>query len=302
MIVWIILLILMLLTVGMAAYLVRIAFNPKTHNYDETYKIEVDNRNISPIFYEGLEKEEVYIDSDYGYKIHGIWFSNGDSDKTIIIVHGYTYTLFGSVKYMEIFLKRGFNVFLYDHRYHGKSGGSNCTFGHYEKDDLKQVIDWLLNEKGKMSVLGTHGESMGAATVLMHAAIDDRVDFVIADCPFKSVWDQFVYRLKVEYKLPAFPILYCTNLFSKFRIDTKFTEIAPIKSVETIKIPIFFIHGDADTYIPKSHSEEMFALKKGEKRLYIAKGAEHARSYSVDKEKYEKEIEEFLISTGSVKS
>jgi len=301
MILFIVVLIIVVLLLGLGYYLTKIAFNPKTHAYNDTYKIEVDNGNFSPEFYEGLEKEEVTIQSDYGYKLHGLWFPNEDSDKTIVIVHGYTYTLFGSVKYMEMFLKRGFNVFLYDHRYHGKSEGPFCSMGYYEKDDLKQVIDWILKEKGEMSTLATHGESMGAATVLMHAAVDKRVDFVIADCPFKTAWDQFTYRLKVEYKLPAFPVLNIANLISKHTIKTRFTDIAPIKGIKDISVPVFFIHGDADNYIPKSHSIEMYELKEGPKRLYLAEGAGHAKSYSVNKEKYEKEIEAFLNSTGSVK-
>jgi fermentation-respiration switch protein FrsA (DUF1100 family) len=153
-----------------------------------------------------------------------------------------------------------------------------------------------------MSILATHGESMGAAIVLLHAAIDNRVNFVIADCPYKSLWDQFAYRLKVEYKLPAFPILYIANVISKFRIHTHISDISPIKSVEGLEIPVFFIHGNADTYIPKSHSLDMYEIKKGKKRLYLAEGAEHAKSYAVDKERYEKEIEAFLISAGSSKA
>ncbi|HOO33854.1 MAG TPA: alpha/beta hydrolase [Thermotogota bacterium] len=295
-------LILTLLVFGIAFYLTKIAFNPKTYRYEDTFHYEVDNGNFEAEFFENLKKEEVFIRSDYGYKLHGLWIPCENSDKTIVIVHGYTYTLFGSVKYMEMFLKRGFNVFLYDHRYHGKSGGPNCSMGYYEKNDLKKVMDWIITEKGVMNVLATHGESMGAATVLMHAAIDDRVDFVIADCPFKSVWDQFAYRLKVEYKLPTFPVLNVANLLSKLRIDTKFTAISPIETIEQIKAPVFFIHGDADTYIPNSHSLDMYEKKHGTKKLYLAKGADHARSFSVDRERYEKEIEEFLISTGSVKS
>ena len=280
----------------MGYYFTKRTLYPKTMDYDETYEIEKDSGYLDELYYNNLEKQEVFIDSDYGYKLHGIWFPNENSKKTIIICHGYTYTLYGSVKYMNMFYNRGFNVLIYDHRYHGKSGGENCSMGYYEKNDLKNCVSWVINKTGKDSIVGTHGESMGAATVLMHGAIDDRLSFAIADCPFESIYEQFKYRLKIEYKLPAIPFLNFANLITKIKVKVSYKDIAPIKTIGNIKFPVLFIHGDSDTFIPCSHTQHLYDLKKGPKQVYFAKGADHAKSYFVDKEEYKKVVYKFLDS------
>lgn len=277
-------------------YLTKITLNPTVEDYDKVYNRELKDGYINDLYYKNLKKEEVYIDSEYGYKLHGIWFPNNDSNKTIIICHGFTVNLNAAIRYMNIFYKRDFNILLYDHRYHGKSGGKNCSMGYYEKFDLKTWVTWIINKKGKSSIIGTHGESMGASTVLMHAAIDDRISFIIADCPFESIYEQYKYKLKLEYKLPPFPFLNISNLFTKMKIKAFYKDIAPIKTIENIEIPILFIHGDSDTFIPYSHTQHMYDLKKGTKQLYIAKGAEHAQSYFVNKDEYVKVIYKFLDS------
>ncbi len=296
MIYFIIIIILLIILLLSGYYITKITLYPTTDKYDETYNRELSDGYFDDLYYKNLEKQEVYIDSDYGYKLHGIWFPNKDSKKTIIICHGYTINLNGAIRYMDMFYKRGFNVLLNDHRFHGKSGGENCSMGYYEKVDLKNWVTWVKNKVGKDSLIGTHGESMGAATVLMHAAIDDRLSFVIADCPFESVYQQFKYKLKFDYKIPAFPFLNFANLFTKIKIKTFYKDIAPIKIIENVNIPILFIHGDSDTFIPYSHTQHMYDLKKGPKQLYLAKGADHAQSYFVNKDEYRKVVYKFLDS------
>ena len=47
------------------------------------------------------------------------------------------------------------------------SEGDYVSLGHYEKDDLSAVVDFL-RQSGRVSTLGLWGRSMGAATALQH--------------------------------------------------------------------------------------------------------------------------------------
>ena len=272
-----------------------IAIKPKTYDYEYTHTTCIENGEFSDKEFNKLPREELSIKSPYGYDLHALFFPIKGSRKTVVFAHGITWSLWGSVKYMDIFTKRGFNVLIYDHRNHGKSGGSNTTFGFCEKYDLKACVDWVNDRVGKDSVIGTHGESMGAATVLQHAAIDDRIDFCIADCPYSDLTEMFRIRMKDDFKLPSWPILNIASLFTRLTGGFFIGDVSPVKDVSKIKTPIFFIHGSRDAYIPNRMSKEMYdAKKKGIRKLYIAPNADHARSLMENREEYDRKVQDFL--------
>ncbi len=278
----------------------RKAIYPHNWQYKETLDKEIRDGVIEEGYFEALEKEAFEILSERGYVLKGYWIQGGDrpTDKTIIICHGITNNLMKSLKYLEPFIERGYNAVIYDHKNHGESGGDYTTFGVEEKLDLKQIVDYVVSKVGEAGVIGTHGESMGAATVLEHVKIDPRIAFVISDCAYKSAEAEFAFRLKVENHLPAFPILNVASLINKMRYGITFKEMSPIRMLETVDQPILFIHGLADDYIPYSHSQDMFAVKKDKKALYLVPKARHAMSIIVDRAAYIDQINQFLDRYG----
>lgn len=277
----------------------EIATKPKTFDYEYTYDKSIENEEFDPVEFKKLSGEELKIKSTFGYNLHAVFFPIEGSKKTIILSHGITWSLWGSVKYMEIFSKRDFNVLLYDHRNHGLSGGNNTTFGFYEKQDLKTLVDWVISRTGNDSVIGTHGESLGAATVLQHLGIDKRIAFCIADCPYSDLNEMFKIRLREDYKLPHWPLLPIASLFTKIRTGFFVGDVSPIKDIKKLKTPIFFIHGSQDSYIPNTMSKEMYHAKKfGIKKLYIAPNADHARSLMENRKEYDRKVGDFLNEVG----
>ncbi|OCA91546.1 hypothetical protein A8F94_03805 [Bacillus sp. FJAT-27225] len=251
--------------------------------------------------YESLNKRDVSIPSPFGYDIKGVLAEPHDTDYYIIISHGVTENKFNSIKYMNLFLERGFNALIFDHRRHGESGGKTTSYGHYEKFDLKAVVDWLKNEKGKEIKLGIHGESMGAATMLLYAGmLEDGADFYIADCPFSDFREQLAYRIKEEVHLPAGILVPLAELFLRFRDKYSLREVSPITVIDNIKNPVLFIHSSKDDFILPSMTEALYEKKNGPKMLFMAENGVHAQSFNENRKQYEQVIDEFLLSIGIV--
>src|SRR4029078_372346 len=80
------------------------------------------------------------------------------------------------------YLPRGYDVVAYDSRAHGESTGEFCTYGVYERADLRRVIDGLGG--GPVILIGT---SLGAAVALEEAADDARIAAVVAAETFRDL-------------------------------------------------------------------------------------------------------------------
>lgn len=260
-------------------------------------KREKEAGRFNPEQFKLLPKREVTIRSPFGYPIKALLVEPHQSNRYIIISHGVTETKINSIKYMNLFLKRGFNAIIYDHRRHGESGGKTTSFGHYEKFDLKAVIDWLKKEKGPSLLLGVHGESMGAATMLLYAGmLEDGADFYIADCPFSDLKEQVSYQLKKDFKVVPSLLIPIADLILRFRDKYSIRHVSPISVIENINHPILFIHSEHDDFILPTMTKELYEQKQGPKMLYLATKGRHAQSYNENPEEYERMIDKFLLT------
>ncbi len=259
------------------------------------FERESENPAFDYKWYEGLDKEKVKILSPFGYKLAGYFIpAEQKSDRTIIFCHGITASLISSIKYTKMFYKRGWNLLLYDNRRHGLSEGKMSTYGYYEKHDLKAVVDYVKERSQNSAIIGIHGESMGAATTLQYAGMEDGVSFYICDCPYSSLWEQLSLRFKEDYHLPKIPFLYITNLFIKIIARFWVRDVNPLADIKKINNPVLLIHGDADKYVPTEMSRQLYEAKKDNKVLYIVPQATHARSLQMNPEEYEKRVFEFI--------
>ncbi len=108
---------------------------PKVLSLEETRLSEIENDRYDETEYNQWQREELTISSPFGYELACAYFPLEGAQKTVILSHGITWSRYGSIKYMPIFRKRGFNILIYDLRNHGLSGGKTTTFGLYEKFD-----------------------------------------------------------------------------------------------------------------------------------------------------------------------
>lgn len=294
-IVWILLAVVFLALLGVGLYFTRALIRPQTVSSEDSFRIEVENGRIDEEKFASYKKQEVTILSPFGYHLFGLYFPCEGSKKTIILAHGITYTLYGMVKFLEGFRRRGFNVLMIDHRHHGRSGGPNITYGYYEKHDLAAWFEWALEKVGPDGRVGTLGESMGAAIVLQHAALEPRLAFVIADCPFSDLHRLLNLRLREDYRLPSFPIMPVARRITRLVSGLEISAVSPVRAVTEFDTPLMLTHGLLDSYIPSTMSEELYAAKtRGICKLHLVPGANHVQSYLVDPSTYDSYIDAFL--------
>lgn len=278
----------------------RFVSNKPTHVHekkDEEFILQREKEagRYNPDEFEKLPKQDIAIPSPFGYTIKAQLVEPHQSSRYIIFAHGVTETKINSIKYMNLFLERGFNALIYDHRRHGESGGKTTSFGYYEKFDLKTIVDWLKKEKGPGLELGIHGESMGAATMLLYAGmLEDGADFYIADCPFSDFNEQVAYLLKKDFKIPPKLLLPIADIILRLRDKYSIRHVSPISVIENIKHPILFIHSQQDDFILPTMSRELYEQTKGPKMLYLAANGRHAQSFNENRADYERVIDEFL--------
>ncbi|WP_294498585.1 alpha/beta fold hydrolase [uncultured Gemmiger sp.] len=249
------------------------------------------------------QKEDIAIRSRYGYTLRGAVIPHDPAcppadgrTRVVVIVHGYTVNLIASMKYVAIFRQLGFECVVYDQRNHGLSDHALTTMGRREAEDLETVCQWVRKHYGQNCILGTHGESMGAATVMLHSAIDHHLAFAIEDCGYSSLKEQLAWVMQTRYHLPPALLLYPCMAVAWLRTGVRFSQVEPAKAVaRSGNTPMLFIHGDADTYVPYKMLQKNYDSKcTGPCRKAVFPGAAHAMSLLSDPERYRRVIETFL--------
>ncbi|MED5948537.1 alpha/beta hydrolase [Listeria monocytogenes] len=224
------------------------------------------------------------------------------SNTTIILAHGYRgksgkVEMAGLARmYHEKF---GYNVLMPDARAHGESEGDNIGFGWPERKDYVQWIDQVIDKNGTDTQIALHGVSMGSSTVLMTSGekLPKQVKSIIADCGYTSMDAELSYQLKAMFHLPKFPIIPTASLINKFKEGFFFSEASAVDAVAKTDLPIFYIHGDADAFVPTYMVDELYDATNSYKEKWIVKGAEHGQAFTVDPKTYEEKVRQFLNKT-----
>ena len=242
--------------------------------------------------------EDMYITSEDGLKLHATYFPCEGSKKVVICFHGYTSEGLNDYSTLAIFYKNhGYNLLIVDERSHGKSEGKYIGFGCLDRHDAKLWTNKAIELVGEDCKILLHGDSMGGSTVLMTTGLElpPQVKAAVSDCAFTSAWNVFSSVLKNMYHLPEFPLLQISNIMIKRRAGYRLNECDARQEVAKAKIPILFMHGDADSFVPCSMVHELYEACKTEKKLVVIEGAGHVESCYRDAELYEGSIEEFIF-------
>jgi uncharacterized protein len=154
----------------------------------------------------------------------------------------------------------------------------------------------IVDKLGTDTEIVLHGVSMGAATVLMVSGeeLPYNVKAIVADSPYTSVNELFAYQLDRMFHLPAFPILPSTSFVTKLLADYSFKEASALKQVKKAKVPILYIHGTDDTFVPTEMSFELYENTPTEKEMITFDDSMHGEAIAVYRDEYVNKLAEFL--------
>jgi fermentation-respiration switch protein FrsA (DUF1100 family) len=256
----------------------------------------------------GLETkhwQSVNILSPFGYYLKGTYLPNATpSNKTVIIVHGIAANRLMSLLYANIYLDTGYNVLIYDSRAHGESGGTSTTWGYYEKYDLEQWVKWVAAEHPQ-SVIGVHGISMGAATALMHAELNEsskQVSFYVIDSAYSDLEDLLTKQIStmINSNNPIWikTLLQYSSAVAYSQAHFRYDQVSPIQAVQTVTTPILYLHGEADTLVPVTMSLQLYSATKGYREIHTFPGIGHAMAIFDRKAEYRDVITRFINRNG----
>ena len=244
-------------------------------------------------FYDGTEKEDYTVQADGGYLLHvQLLKATESSSRYVIITHGFTDNRMGALKYARLYLQLGFNCVIYDLRGHGENEKTFTTYGMKEGRDLALLIEDTRKRYPDLTVLGIHGESLGAASTVMSLRYDPQVDFAVADCGFSDIENVLRGGVKAM-KMPGF-LCDMQDLGLRIRYGCSFSDMRPIEALDGSSVPVMFMHGADDNLITPANSQAMYDAAQGYREIHLIPGAGHAVSAIVDPDLYLQHLSRFI--------
>ena len=242
--------------------------------------------------------KEVFTTNREGLRLRGYLLECEGATKTVVFVHGWrSIPLFDFSCIWEYYQSHKFNILFIEHRAHRDSEGKYLYFGVKERFDVIDWTNWLNERYGSDKKIFLSGISMGSATVMMAVGTKGLPENVVGascDCGYTSATDIFTHVLKTGFHLPSFPILNVASLIAKLFAKFDFKEFTSTEGVKNAKIPLVFIHGTADDFVPVEHTYINSKACATEHVDIIVEGAEHGLSYFTNPKKVTEGLESVL--------
>ncbi|MEM9266392.1 MAG: alpha/beta fold hydrolase [Cyanobacteria bacterium P01_F01_bin.13] len=176
------------------------------------------------------------------------------------------------------FRQLGFSVLVFDYRGYGRSEGD---FPHESQfyEDSQAAWNYLRTVHNiPADQILIYGESMGGAIALDLALKQPNASGLIMQSSFTSMLDA-VSQKKLTKIIP-------TKLILTEHFDS-------ISKINSLQMPVLFIHGSSDSVVPAKMSEQLYASAPQPKQLFRIPNADHVSIYKPGKNSYFKAIQQF---------
>lgn len=264
---------------------------------DEAYAEEADA-------WFDAEKRSVSHQADDGTVLLG-WELAGSDEGSLadghtwaVVCHGYVGEPADVAKYAYHFSQLGMNVLMPAARGHERNVDTGLIqMGWQDAIDLVGWVDDIVARDPEARII-LFGTSMGGAEVMMASGMEglaDNVRLIVEDCGYTSVWDEFELQLGNVFGLPSFPILNAADAACLLRAGYTFEGASAVESLRSASVPMLFIHGDADEFVPFSMLDECYeACASTVKEKLVVEGAGHGLSASTNPDLYWTTVDTFI--------
>lgn len=270
-------------------------FTTREHSPDSPFTRYREELYRGLDYIDSLDWERVYITSGDGLRLSALYHHTEGEKSLAILCHGYRST--GRSDFscaVEPFVAAKRSILLIDQRGSGESEGKSITFGVKERHDVLAWAEYAAERFPGLPIV-LQGISMGAAAVLMCADMDlpRSVAGIVADCGYTAPRD-IICGVARTKRLPCgllWPLVRLgAALYGGFDPDGASAE----KSLRRARVPVLFIHGEADDYVPCEMSRRNAAACASRSMTVTVPGAGHGFAYLADTDKVQRALDEFL--------
>jgi pimeloyl-ACP methyl ester carboxylesterase len=238
---------------------------------------------LTPMDYDLKYEEMVFVTCD-GKQLKG-WLVAGDPAKpALLYFHGNGSNLSGNMDYLRLFNRLGSTVFIFDYRGYGESTGEVMS-----EDDLyedaRAAVRYLENQGIHHEQLVYYGQSLGAA-MAVQMALESPPAGMVLESSFTSFPDMALRMAPIMYRL--------------FGWCCKIDKFDNLSKIDSVKVPLLFIHGDKDLLVPLEMSRRLFERAHEPKIFHVIKGGGHCEAAEHGGEEYLKAWRVFISSVSVV--
>lgn len=219
---------------------------------------------------EGVSPEEVWIVSEDGTALFGVYLEGAAKAAGVVLCHGYFRDHRQPLDIAGALNDAGYHVLLFDFRGSGRSEGEYTTAGYLEVWDVVAAVRYLQDRIGERPI-GVLGISMGAAAAITAATEIDGITAIVADSPFAHL--EGVMREKVREIVPhplLEPLAWASIRIGNLISGGDYRQVRPVDSIAKLQsTPLLVIYGERDEYISSSQIDELIQAAAGPKELWI---------------------------------
>jgi pimeloyl-ACP methyl ester carboxylesterase len=174
-------------------------------------------------------------------------------------------------------------------------------FGRTEWQDVEAAVRYALDHGAEQVILvGFSTGATGEFAFLEQSGISESVVGVVFDSPNIDFGRAVRTEAQQTTLVPGLPFtvpdsLTATAMFiADKRYDVGWEAIDYVGHENAITVPALIFHGDADGTVPLSVSQDLAEAYPDLVTLVITPGADHVRSWNVDRDNYEEQLRRFL--------